>query len=121
MDEQWRDVEGYEGHYQVSDYGRVKSLKFGRELILKGSILWGYHVVSLQRKGGKVRGVSVHRLVAFAFLPPDSERPYVNHKDGQRANNHVDNLEWCTASENVLHMYYVLRNNPNAITKETKV
>ncbi len=110
----WRDIKGYEGLYQVSDTGLVRSVDRmttgNRNRMLKGKLLsqgtntFGYFVVALC-KDGKARTKRVHRLVAEAFLPCDNERPYINHKDGNPQNNQVDNLEWCTQKENVQHAY----------------
>ena len=110
--EEWRDIEGYEGLYQVSNYGRIRSL--GRTLIekntnktkiLKGKILKlakctnGYEFVQLY-KNGKAKQHLVHRLVAKAFIPNHNNLPQVNHKDEKKTNNKVDNLEWCTQAYN---------------------
>lgn len=100
MNETWKDITGYEGLYQVSDLGRVRSLKFGKVRILNpGRIKSGYLMVGLCRDG-KVRNVRVHRLVAEAFIPNPSNCPVINHKDENPGNNVVDNLEWCTAKYN---------------------
>ena len=97
VNEEWRDIEGYEGIYQVSNYGRVKSVKRG--IILKTFERKGYPAVTLS-KDGVGRSYSVHRLVGEAFIPNPDNLPYINHKDETRDNNHVSNLEWCTASYN---------------------
>ena len=98
--EYWKPVVGYEGHYQVSNFGRVKSIKFGKERILKpGTNKYGYLLVMLC-KDGKVKGFTVHRLVAEAFLPNPHNYPCVNHKDENKQNNNVSNLEWCSAQYN---------------------
>lgn len=105
--EVWKDIEGYEGLYQVSNMGRVKSLgatnRVGwhlREKILKQTIEpKGYLKVGL-RKNNKIQTVRVHRLVANAFLPNPFNLPQVNHKDENKTNNHVENLEWCTNKYN---------------------
>lgn len=92
--EEWRHLFG---HYYVSNLGRIK----GRHSIRKTQYgTGGYPIVHIKGKT-----YSIHRLVAKAFLPPDSGRPMVNHKDGNKSNNRVDNLEWCTKSENALHAY----------------
>lgn len=106
ISEEWRDIAGYEGIYQVSDLGRVKSFRKWRsskERILKGYPKNDYPVVSL--KAGKNRKESyVHRLVAVAFLGVRSGME-VNHKDGCRTNNNLNNLEWVSHSENISHAY----------------
>lgn len=114
MDEIWKPVDGYEGLYEVSSLGRVKSLTRTRRQPAKngststhtyeGRILHpvrqnnGYLNVNLC---GKV--VGVHRLVAAAFIPNDDNLPQVNHLDGNKANNVAENLEWCTAKQNTRH------------------
>lgn len=104
MNEEWRDIEGYEGLYQVSNLGRVKSLKYrGHEgcIGILTPRLDGkeYETVALY-KGGKVRNTKIHRLVAQAFIPNPNNYPQVNHKDEDKTNNNVDNLEWCTNEYN---------------------
>lgn len=105
----WKDVAGYEGLYQISTFGRVKSLpKNGRDAkILKPSkTIWGYLDIQLC-KNGKYHHERIHRLVASAFLPNPNKLPQVNHKDFDRTNNQVNNLEWCSTSEN----YWYSRTN----------
>lgn len=93
--EYWKPVVGYEGHYQVSNFGRVKSIKFGKEIILKQKqYMDGYYYVGLS-KNGIVKSYYVHRLVAEAFLPNPDNLPCVNHKDECKTNNIASNLEWC--------------------------
>lgn len=99
MKEIWKDIKDYEGHYQVSNLSRVKSIKFGKEIIMKQNIKRGYYYVGLL-KNGKQKNYLVHRLVAEAFLDNPNNYPCVNHKDEDKLNNNVDNLEWCTASYN---------------------
>lgn len=113
VEEAWKDIVGYEGKYQVSNLGRVKSFKHRKPHIMVGSVSHdGYQLVLLS-SGGKNIGKSVHRLVAQAFLSNPNNYPVVNHKDGNKLNNIVDNLEWCTYSENILHSMYVLNDNVN--------
>lgn len=114
FNEEWKDVIGFEGAYQVSNLGRVRSLDRTVEYInhgtptkmkIFGRILKltpdpeGYLQVGL-KFGKKVKSTGVHRLVAQAFLPNPNNLPCVNHKDYQRDNNHVDNLEWCSVEYN---------------------
>ena len=114
----WNDIKGYEGLYQISNTGRVKSLErtfkrtntlIGkhtspiRERILKAS-LKRYAGVTLV-KDGKKEYPNVHRLVAIAFIPNTFRLPQVNHINGNRLDNSVTNLEWCSPSENALHAH----------------
>lgn len=117
MNEQWKDVVGYEGIYQVSDHGRVKRVARGPSTY-PGRILSpthnssGYVIVPLCQ-GGKQVGKCVHRLVAEAFLgPAPSPKHEANHKDGNKDDNHAKNLEWLTCSENTKHAYRVLGIEP---------
>jgi len=98
--EEWRDAIGFEGLYEVNNFGRVRH-KDGQEI--NGSLnSYGYRAYSLFKDGGRITAKG-HRLVAEAFIPnPDSKRN-VNHKDGDRDNNFVDNLEWVTHGENLNH------------------
>lgn len=116
MTEVWKDIDGYEGLYQVSNMGRVKSLERTRnmnqpghdkpvrvsERILKFGSSLGYLSVRLS-KDGLVKQIRVHKLVALAFVPNPLGKPHINHKDGNKHNNRFDNLEWVTPSENQQH------------------
>ena len=100
MKEIWKDKKDYEGHYQVSNWGRVKSIKFGKERILKlTKDKDGYFFVNLY-KNNKSKTFKVHRLVAEAFLPNTDNLPLINHKDEDKSNNIVSNLEWCDVKYN---------------------
>lgn len=111
MKEIWKDVKDFEGHYQVSNFGRLRSLdrkiifKNGRVCLYKGKIRKlnksdnGYIVVGLFNKCN-YRMVTLHRLIAETFIPNPDNLPEVNHKDENRLNNNVDNLEWCTHKYN---------------------
>lgn len=118
--EVWKDIEGFEGHYAVSNLGRVKSLSrtlphktYGtwhlNERILKpgkaGRDRCQYLAVMLHVGHGKMVNKKIHRLVAETFLPRVDGKPCINHKDGNKENNCVDNLEWCTCLENTEHAW----------------
>ena len=108
MEEIWKDVIGYEGKYKVSDLGNVKSLNYHKtkkEKIMKNiKDNDGYFIINLLSKNHKL-----HRLVAIAFIPNPENKPQINHIDGNRQNNHVSNLEWCTSKENITHSFKVLK------------
>lgn len=106
MDEIWKPIEGFEGRYEVSSLGRVKSI--GTYNTCKRGILIpmidtsGYEHVGLH-SNGRVLYKSVHRLVAEAFIPNPNDFEYVNHKDENKRNNSISNLEWCTNKYNVAY------------------
>lgn len=106
----WKDIEGYEGFYRISNYGRIKSLerivntglkaiRKQKETILKLPIKRGYYQIRLC-KNGKRKCYQVHRLVANAFIENPNNFPQVNHKDENKLNNIYTNLEWCSVSYN---------------------
>lgn len=101
MQEIWRDIEGYENLYKVSNLGRVKSLRFGKEKILKAIKNNNGYAIIFLRKEGNTKYYAVHRLVATAFLQNPNNLPQVNHKDEDKMNNRVDNLEFCSAKYNI--------------------
>ena len=118
MEEEWKDIKGYEGQYQVSNLGRVKSLdrmltyktKYGvYQHMQYGKVLTpcfdtrGYPYVRLFDLNGKTKSVTIHRLVGLAFIPNPDNLPCLNHKDEIKTNNSVDNLEWCTHLYNNLY------------------
>lgn len=98
-DEIWRDISGYEGLYQVSNKGRVRSIRDGKILILKPCKRHRYLTVGL-RKNGVHKNFMVHRLVAQAFIPNPENKPMVDHIDANKTNNCVENLRWATDKEN---------------------
>lgn len=114
MDEIWKDIPSYEGYYQVSNLGNFRSVpriirykNSGTRLYPAKSLLTettkdNYQRITLMKEGVKQR-FQAHRLVALAFIPNPENKPCINHKDGNKSNNCVDNLEWCSYSENTLH------------------
>lgn len=113
----WKEITEYGGDYLVSNYGRVKSLKSNKELILKlVTHHKGYYKAQLL-KNNKKKAFFVHRLVAQAFIPNPENKLQVNHKDGDKKNNHVENLEWTTQSENLKHSYHVLGSHKKSVER----
>lgn len=105
MEEIWKDIKGYEGLYQISSFGRVKSFYANREKILKfKNNKSGYLYAQLCGKG-KNKYYRVHRLVASAFIPNIKKFKEVNHKDGDKTNNYVSNLDWCSMRMNRDHSF----------------
>jgi hypothetical protein len=113
--ERWLPIAGYEGLYEVSDFGRVRSLDHSRPAsrnsnirttwhgrVLIGGSRYGYRIVGLC-KNGKTTTRPVHRLVLAAFVGPRGSSVYCNHIDLNRANNRLENLEWCTPKQNSQH------------------
>lgn len=131
--EEWRPIKGYEGLYEISSIGRVKSIervtkyrpctmwpkgKTSRRpekmMKLKNAKRGGYPIVTLTKNSNQ-RQWRVHRLVAIAFIPNPKNKTDVNHIDGVTDNNKIGNLEWVTASENALHSYRVLKREPTSL------
>ena len=104
MREEWRDIKGYEGKYMVSNLGRVKSLNYsntGKEGILNARDNGKGYLRVILWKDGKDKKYRINRLVAQAFIPNPDNLPEVNHKDEDKTNNRVDNLEWCSRQYNI--------------------
>ncbi len=116
MTEIWRDIPGWKGMYQASNLGRIKSLaryivtvkgtKYPiEEKILKGHVdTKGYIQVEFKRNRRR-HIIALHRLIALAFIPNPENKPQINHINGNKTDNRIENLEWCTGSENVRHAW----------------
>lgn len=127
--EEWRDIAGYEGRYQISSLGQVRRLP--RPLVWKGGMTAtkilkpsrakvGYYTVNLYNTEKRPSLRYIHRLVAEAFIPNPENLPYVNHLDGDRLNNNVSNLEWATPHRNNLHAHRELSTcQPQVLCVET--
>ena len=113
MEEIWKAIPDYEGYYEVSNTGKIRSVTrtiiykngavhnfIGKELKQDIEKNQGYYRICLNKNGIK-KTFKVHRLVALAFIPNPDNLPFVNHKDENKLNNNVDNLEWCTAEYNI--------------------
>lgn len=119
-DEIWKDIPGYEGLYQASSLGRIKSLARNTHYTRKSTNVVrpktekivrlgdggnnGYLKVSLCKKAD-INQIRVHRVIAITFLPNPENKPQINHLDGDKKNNHLSNLEWCTMAENMRHAF----------------
>ena len=127
MEEEWKDIPGYEGLYQASSLGRIKSLPRNDEIprwkgystIRKQFIKNKYYQVNLS-KNGRTRWHAVHRLVALAFLPNPNNYPQVNHKDEIQTNNNVSNLEWCDQKYNMNYGTVKHRISHSKLTRDYK-
>ena len=128
-EEEWKAIQGYEGIYEVSNFGNVRSLprykrgNFDSKVFIEGKTIKqvknnrGYYIVQLS-KNNKVKNFSVHRLVATAFIPNPNSFPQINHKDEDKTNNKASNLEWTTLKRNI---NYGTRNKRMALTKGKNV
>lgn len=101
IEEIWKDIPGYKGLYQVSSFGNIKN----RFKVKKQSIdRYGYPCLKLSKDAHKLH-FTVHRLVAITFISNPYNKPQVNHIDGNKLNNNISNLEWCSNSENAIHAF----------------
>lgn len=130
----WKDIKGYEGIYQVSNYSRIKSLarfrktkansiQYRQDLILKfgPQSKPGYYSIGLFRDS-KEKKFSRHRLVAEAFIPNPENHPQINHKNGIKGDDRIENLEWVTAKQNTIHAHQMglcTNNHVRKINEET--
>ena len=123
----WKDIKGYEGIYQASNMGNIRSLYFynnryktkhyRKKLMKQSEDKQGYKIISLS-KNKKQKTYKVHRLIAQTFIKNPDDKKEVNHIDGNKSNNEINNLEWCTRSENQIHAY---KNKLQRQTKKMKI
>ena len=124
----WKDIQGYDGKYQVSNLGRIKSLylinrqaTIPREKILKfGHNKQGYPHVNLYKNNKKSKSLSVHRIVAIHFIPNPNNYPVINHRNGIKTDNRVENLEWCTQQNNIQQSFKNGQQKPTWTNKKGK-
>lgn len=109
----WKEITGYEGIYEISSFGNLRSIYRRQYFILKPKQT-GYCVVSL-RKNGRNQELKVHRIVAAAFIPNTENKPVVNHINGIKNDNRVENLEWVTHRENIC-VHYKLKEKTSTYT-----
>lgn len=118
-----KPIPGFEGRYSITESGEVYSHDYQNtgKLGIKSTraIYTGYVYVDFS-VNQKTRSMRLHRLVALTYLPNPENKPHVNHKDGNKLNNHVDNLEWVTRSENMRHAFDVLKMRPGWLGKKGK-
>lgn len=107
--ETWKPIVGFENFYEVSNLGNVRRKKSGRLRSISHTKLYSHVLLSVN---GKHTTIRVHRLVAEAFLPRVEGKPHINHKNGNKNDNRVENLEWVTQAENNLHAFRVLHRTP---------
>lgn len=132
QNEIWKEISGYEGYFEVSNLGNFRSKDrivkyksngtrlYPGKLLKTETIVEGYHRIVLMKEAIKKRYMC-HRLVAQEFVPNPDNKPYVNHINGNKADNRAENLEWVTQSENELHSYNVLGNTMRGKTYPKKV
>lgn len=121
MQEIWKDIEGYEGLYQISNFGRVKSFckSIAGKIIIQHLSCKGYYSVHLY-KNGHMKNFTVHRLVAIHYIENKNHFPFINHKDENKLNNCVSNLEWCSPSYNTKYSFNLHPEWPGNLSKSKK-
>ena len=102
----WKRIENYPDYF-VSNFGRIKSYRWGKRtsILIPMRTPEGYVAIYFYKDGCKRKSIKIHRLVAKVFIPNPENKRCVNHKDGNKSNNHIENLEWMTKSEDLKHAY----------------
>lgn len=103
--EVWKDIIDYNGEYQISNLGRIKSFKYNTPKILAPYVNSTGYVMAYLQKGPKRKGFLLHRQIAIHFIPNLENKPCINHRNGIKTDNSLSNLEWCTYSENMKHAF----------------
>lgn len=115
----WVDVKGFEGFYLISNLGRVASVRKNNRILTTTILNSGYERIGLS-KYGKTYSKTVHRISLLSFYGENKNKKYVNHIDGNKLNNRLDNLEWCTQSDNLKHSYKIGTHKKLTIGKHGK-
>lgn len=118
--EQWKPIEGTDGKYEVSNLGHVRTNGKRPGLLTLTKQPSGYRYAMIELSNGKQKNCRVHRLVAEHFLPNPDNLPCINHIDGNKLNNHVSNLEWCTYQANMQHAVRTGLTNPHRWTDDER-
>lgn len=118
----WKDIPGYEGYYQASNLGRIKSFYKNGKILNPSINMHGYKQIVLINHNGR-KTWTIHRIIAKTFIPNIYNKPFINHINGIKTDNNINNIEWCTASENIIHGFKIglIKRNKNEKSKSSKL